>query len=427
MAADDAGDVALQLGVERRLDPRRARSPGGAQHHLDEVRREERRRVRARRSAARRAPRAPARRVSAPAAAMRRSTRRCRATAAVRLRCGLKPDGRCGRPARNAACAGVSIDASVAEVRAAGALGADDLVAVGGEVQIQREDLALGEAMLEPQRQHRLANLRAQAARPRPALRRLSSSLATCCVIVEPPSTTCRSHQVVPDGAQDREHGSTPGCDQKRRSSAAIVAATSTGGRCAASSLTVRVAVAGQRFVQRHARADRRRPSTACRSRSSRSADERDRQRGSRAPSATSAATASTQDARRLQCDATAGRLEASPWHSTRRTSIDRRRRPAEHLRLVHLLRARRRRPERPGGRRADDVGELVAAFAEPRGEELDAIVVALDVIEAAALPPRESSLSPVSSLIVLLVVRAPRRSSRTTTRPARSRPAADR
>ena len=30
-----------------------------------------------------------------------------------------------------------------------------------------------------------------------------------------------------------------------------------------------------------------------------------------------------------------------------------------------------------------------MAAFAEPRGEQLDAIVVALDVIEAAALPPR--------------------------------------
>ena len=65
-----------------------------------------------------------------------------------------------------------------------------------------------------------------------------------------------------------------------------------------------------------------------------------------------------------------------------------RRRRSPEHLGLVHLLRVRRRRAEGARRRRADDVGEDVAPFGEARREQLDAIVVALDVIEAAALPP---------------------------------------
>ena len=44
-----------------------------------------------------------------------------------------------------------------------------------------------------------------------------------------------------------------------------------------------------------------------------------------------------------------------------------------------------------------------MAAFAEARGEELDAIVVALDVIEAAALPPARTSRRCCVTLIVLL------------------------
>ena len=43
-------------------------------------------------------------------------------------------------------------------------------------------------------------------------------------------------------------------------------------------------------------------------------------------------------------------------------------------------------------------VGELVAAFGEPRCEEHDAIVVALHVIEAAALPPARHSRDEPSS-----------------------------
>src|SRR3954470_20877597 len=59
-----------------------------------------------------------------------------------------------------------------------------------------------------------------------------------------------------------------------------------------------------------------------------------------------------------------------------------------EDLRRVHLFSACRRRPERSGGCGADDVAELVEAFAQPGGEELHTVVVPLDVIEAAVAPP---------------------------------------
>ena len=112
LAADDAGDVRLQLGVERRLDaPARVVARRG-EHHLDEVRRRERRlyaRVKASRSSA--ASRAwsggdRAGRLHAPQ--HRPLPRERRRRVSVRV----EPVGRCGRPARNAACAGVSIDAS---------------------------------------------------------------------------------------------------------------------------------------------------------------------------------------------------------------------------------------------------------------------------------------------------------------------------
>ena len=78
--------------------------------------------------------------------------------------------------------------------------------------------------MLEPQRHDRLAQLRAPAARARVGSRRFSSSLATCCVIVDPPSTTRRFGKVRLARARSIAIGSTPGCDQNRRSSAATVA-----------------------------------------------------------------------------------------------------------------------------------------------------------------------------------------------------------
>ena len=76
-----------------------------------------------------------------------------------------------------------------AEVDAARPLDAGGLIAVGGEVQIEREDLALAEPVLEPQRDDRFVELGAPAAASIGRRRRNSSSFATCCVIVEPPST----------------------------------------------------------------------------------------------------------------------------------------------------------------------------------------------------------------------------------------------
>ena len=59
--------------------------------------------------------------------------------------------------------------AVAAEVGVAGALGAGDLVAVRREVQVQREDLRLGQPMLEAQRDDRLLDLRSPPAPPRRA------------------------------------------------------------------------------------------------------------------------------------------------------------------------------------------------------------------------------------------------------------------
>ena len=370
-----------------------ARIAGRRQHHLDEVRRENgdaladeaqplgARLARLLRPTARRRP---------PCGAAPRAAARC---AASRLAIRVEADGRCGRPARNAACAGVSIDGVAAEVGAAGALGADDLVAVRREVQVEREDLALVEADARAAaRAPPRGSSRASAARARAASRRVEQQLRHL----------LRDRRAAFDDRALRRGcaaaraaiaiGSTPGCDQKRRSSAASVAATSTGGRRRASSVHAARAVARQRLVERHAVAiddDRRRrvgarraapvgcgPSRSqARQRDARQRDRaHDRQRGAAREPRTAAQPAQPQT------------------FDHRLTSIDRRRRAAEHFRLVHLLRARRRRAERAGGRGADDVGELVAAFAQPRGEELDAIVVALDVIEAAALPPRRAS-----------------------------------
>src|SRR6185436_4135947 len=64
-----------------------------------------------------------------------------------------------------------------------------------------------------------------------------------------------------------------------------------------------------------------------------------------------------------------------------------------EHLRLVHFLDVRRRGDERARRRRPHEVAERVLALGEPRREELHAVVMALDVIEAGALPPHPRRL----------------------------------
>ena len=126
-----------------------------------------------------------------------------------------------------------------AEVGAARPAGADDLIAVGREIQIERENLALVEAMLEPQREHGLADLLAHAPDPlrRPAVeQQLRDLLRDRRAALDDLAFDrfCRSARAIATG-------STPGCDQKRRSSAAIVAATRLGGRLCGSRCTLRV------------------------------------------------------------------------------------------------------------------------------------------------------------------------------------------
>ena len=150
---------------------------------------------------------------------MRLRTARCLDTARSRLRHGLKRDGRCGSPARNAACAGVSIEACRAEVCAAGSFDAGDLIAVRREVQVERKHFALGESMLEPQRDHGLVHLRRDP-RVRAGCRRFSSSLAACCEIVDPPSTTSAlrgSSSARAAWRPDRRPGATRNGDPPRR------------------------------------------------------------------------------------------------------------------------------------------------------------------------------------------------------------------
>src|SRR5438874_4969009 len=96
----------------------------------------------------------------------------------------------------------------------------------------------------------------------------------------------------------------------------------------------------------------------------------------------------------------------ADPDTSVRRVILmldvhDGRRGASKHFRFVHLFGVRRRRAERAGRRRANDVRELVAPFREASREELNAIVVPLDVIEAAVLPPA----APVTLLFQLALV----------------------
>src|ERR1700752_1644465 len=85
------------------------------------------------------------------------------------------------------------------------------------------------------------------------------------------------------------------------------------------------------------------------------------------------------------------------------------RRCPSKDLRRIHLLGLRWRGLERPRGRGANDVVELVTALGETGREELNAIVEALDVIEAAALPPGNPG-GPSVTLIATRLRQRPRR-----------------
>ena len=175
LVLDDPLDLALEIEVQRRDDARwpwRARRPPD---HLDEMRRAERRASAVERHLL-------GARLAQPLGAQRAGRRHPaehgllpRLRGRDVLRSGLKALGRCGSAARNAAWAGVSIDGSTPKYNWLARAGAGGLVAVGRQVQVHREDLALGEAVLEPQREHHLADLRAE---PRGAARRRAAGSA---------------------------------------------------------------------------------------------------------------------------------------------------------------------------------------------------------------------------------------------------------
>ena len=120
--------------------------------------------------------------------------------------------------------------------------------------------------MLEPQRQHHLADLRAQSRAAATPSRRWISSLATCCVIVEPPSTTWPSTRFC-RAARSERHGIDAGMRVEppilRRERRRLEHRRQRAPHRAAGSAT-RPATAPRTA---RGRADRRRPSTACRRR----------------------------------------------------------------------------------------------------------------------------------------------------------------
>ncbi len=194
------------------------RGRGGHADEIAEVRRAERigpgarlQRLRerlrplARRDESRRLPCAPARR---PAAALARSG--CRS--------GRRREGDCGSPASNAASARLSCSAPFAEIAPRGSLDADDVAAERRAVQILRQDLAF-----------------AQAAAPSAARERPRSPWSAACAGAARSSGSPASRSSRPPTGGVRTTGSglprarspgtsTPGCVQKRRSSAATMA-----------------------------------------------------------------------------------------------------------------------------------------------------------------------------------------------------------
>ena len=165
MASDDADDIALQPGVERRLDPRRqVLARAAAHHHLDEMRRQKRRRVaREAQSLVPRLARLFGRqRAGCLHAPKHRALPGDRLVAVAERVVARRPLRKAGQKRRLRRREHRRLGP---EVDAARLSGADDLIAVGGEIEVEREDLALVEAMLEPQREHGLADLLPHASR----------------------------------------------------------------------------------------------------------------------------------------------------------------------------------------------------------------------------------------------------------------------
>ena len=158
MTANDSADLALQFGIERGHNPRRLRIGSGCEHHLDEMGREKgRRRVR------------EAELLDAGVVGLRCCQRtgvlHTTKNTALSREGGVQLAERVvtRRPARKTGQERRLRRREhrwiATEVRVAGAAGADDLVAVTGEIQIEREDFRFVETMLEAQRENGFANL----------------------------------------------------------------------------------------------------------------------------------------------------------------------------------------------------------------------------------------------------------------------------
>ena len=172
MRRDDALDGPLQACVERRLDPARPILARPREHALDEVRRQQPRRIATEAHAL--VARDRIRGCLEPAAIVhhaqdvQRARPRGRGIAPRVVARRLLRQGRQKRRFRRR-----QRRRRPAEVRLRRALRALNLIAVRREVQIEREDLVLRQPMFEPQRDDRLIDLgRPPAPRPGPGLTR---------------------------------------------------------------------------------------------------------------------------------------------------------------------------------------------------------------------------------------------------------------
>jgi hypothetical protein len=192
----DAAQAPLQVRVERRLDAA-GRSRRGRAHALDEVRGQEPARV------ADEAQPLGAGRRQRPRVERSRSAHALQHLALAAPRSGPAVGIERRRPLRQAGqergLRGRQVVRGAAEVGPARGLGAHDLVPVRRDAQVQRQDLALAQPVLEAQRQQHLAQLPPRGARPRDQL--LHGLLRDGRPAFDEASGT----QVVPHGPHQRE------------------------------------------------------------------------------------------------------------------------------------------------------------------------------------------------------------------------------
>jgi hypothetical protein len=166
LAADDSGDIRLQPGVDRRLDAIGSFRPDGCKNSLDEVPGRERRlELREGQMLIGRFARLFGGDQSGGLHPPQHGTlpRESRLRISVRIE-----SGRTLRKARQERCLRRREHRRVVtEVRVTRPSRADHLIAVRREVQVQRQDLVLGKAMLQALREYGFLKLAAQRSRTR--------------------------------------------------------------------------------------------------------------------------------------------------------------------------------------------------------------------------------------------------------------------